>query len=319
MNDPSSGKSVRRRRTWYRRRLRTQRILIAALMMSGLAAACWQAAARFLALPTLHTSSFVPESFWTRGDVRTNLTIMSHARAARVTTGVPGVYAYSVIPGGVRDATELREIAARDYVVRRHFKGFDYDHARLVRSDKAREVYLSYRIRDRIFWTRRKVHLLEAELLLTDGKITARARCGNQVSETPKSEISEEEPDEAVLDQPVADFSPIGPALPFRLPNVRPSLPGADAIPPSAPQLFAGGFRFPYVDFGVPIPRGVCESAAQEQFEESHGIMDNEKKEKNCRHHHKPPPVPEPATILLLSSGFAAIGLPYPRNRTNAT
>jgi hypothetical protein len=159
---------------------------------------------------------------------------MSHTRVARVSRQVQGTYPYSVIPGGVRDVADLQEHAARDYVVRRHFARFDYRHARLIRSDKARQVYLSYRLRDRIFWTRKKVRLLQAELLLTDGNITARARCGNQISETPKAEVSEEEPAEEVLDQPVADIEPIGPALPFRFPNVRPNIPGADAVPPAA-------------------------------------------------------------------------------------
>jgi len=308
LNDHSDGKPVRRMRTWYRRRLRIQRALLTVVMLLLVAAVSWQSIARRFALPTLHASNFLPESFWTRGDIRNNLTLMSHTSVARVSRRVQGIYPYSVIPGGVRDVADLQEHAARDYVVRRHFARFDYRHARLVRSDKARQVYLSYRLRNRIFWTRKKVRLLEAELLLTDGKITARARCGNQVSETPKSEVSEEEPAEEVLDQPVAEIEPIGPALPFRFAHVRPNLPGADAIPPSGPQLFAGGFNFPYVGFGVPIPRGLCESAAQEQFEQAHGIVDDEKKEKRCREHHKPPKVPEPATILLISSGLAAIG-----------
>lgn len=281
-------------RSWYRRRLRIRRTLLTAGMLLLLAAACWQSVADRFALPTLHASNFLPESFWTRGDIRNNLTLMSHARAVRASRQVQGTYPYSVIPGGVRDVADLQEHAARDYVVRRHFAGFDYRRARLVRSDKAREVYLSYRLRDRIFWTRKKVRLLQAELLLTDGKITARARCGNQVSGTPKPEVSEEEPAEEVLDQPVADIEPIGPSLPFRFASVHPNLPGADAIPPAGPQLFAGGFHFPYVDFGVPIPHGLCQ-------------VGDEDKKKRCRHHHKPPAVPEPATVVLISSGLAAI------------
>jgi hypothetical protein len=308
LNHQSDGKPVRRMRTRYRRRLRIQRASLTAAMLLLLAAVCWQSVARRLALPTLHASTFLPESFWTRGDIRNDLTLMSHTRVARVSRQVQGTYPYSVIPGGVRDVADLQEHAARDYVVRRHFARFDYRHARLVRSDKARQVYLSYRLRDRLFWTRKKVRLLQAELLLTDGKITARARCGNQISETPKSEVSEEEPSEEVLDQPVAEIEPIGPALPFRFPHVRPNIPGADAVPPSGPKLFAGGFNFPYVGFGIPVPHGLCESAAQEQFEKAHGIVDDEKKEKRCRDHRKPPAVPEPATIVLISSGLAAIG-----------
>ena len=306
MIDPGDEKSVRKKRSWYRRRLRFQRASLTFVMLLLVAAVSWQSIARRFALPTLHTSNFLPESFWTRGDIRNGLTLMSHAHARRVSRHVQGTYPYSVIPGGVRDVADLQEQAARDYVVRRHFARFDYRHARLVRSNKSRQVYLSYRIRDRIFWTRKKVRLLQAELLLTDGNITARARCGNQISETPKPEVSEEEPPEEVLDQPVAEIEPIGPALPFRFPHVRPNLPGANADPPSGPQLFAGGFYFPYVGFGVPIPRG-CESAAQERFEEAHGIFDDAKKEKRCRDHHKPPTVPEPATIVLMSSGLVAV------------
>jgi PEP-CTERM motif len=281
-------------------------------MLLLLAAVCWQSAARHLALPTLHASNLLPDSFWTRGDVRSDLTLMSHARAARASQSGHTTYPYSVIPGGVRDAADLREHAARDYVVRRHFAGFDYSRARLRRSDKAREVYLSYRIRDRVFWTRKRVRLLQAELLLTDGKITARARCGNQISETPQPDVSEEEPAEDVLDQPVAEIEPIGPVLPFRFPSVHPNLPGANAIPPDGPRLFAGGFLFPYVPFGVPVP-GVCESAAQERFEQAHGIVDDETKEKRCRPRPRPPHVPEPATIVLISSGLAAVFWRYRR------
>ncbi|MBI3645071.1 MAG: PEP-CTERM sorting domain-containing protein [Acidobacteriales bacterium] len=303
MNDRSVGNLVRRKRSWYQRRLRVQRALIATALLLLLAAVCWQTAARFLALPTLHTSSFLPESFWTRGDVRSNLTLLSHTRAPHASPPGQGTYPYSVIPGGIRDAADLQEIAARDYVVRRHFAGFDYRHARLVRSGKAREAYLSYRIRDRVFWTRKRVRLLQAELLLTDGKITARARCGNRVSETPKPEVSEEEPEEDVLDQPVAEIDPIGPSLPFRFANVHPNLPGADAIPPGSPQLFAGGFFFPYVEFGVPIPKGICKPGDQ-------GGGDDKKR---CRHHHPPPLVPEPTTMVLISSGLAAVFWRYHR------
>src|SRR5882672_8622287 len=241
LNDRSDGKP-RRMRSWYRRRIRLQRASLTAVMLVLLAAVCWQSVARRFAFPTLHASNFLPESFWTRGDIRNNLTLMSHTRAPRVSGQVQGMYPYSVIPGGVRDVADLQEHAARDYVVRRHFGKFNYRRARLVRSEKAREVYLSYRIRDRIFWTRRKVRLLPAEFLLTDGTITARARCGNQLSETPKPEVSDEEPAADVLDQPVAEIAALGPVLPFHFPTVRPSLPGVDADPPGGPKLFAGGF-----------------------------------------------------------------------------
>lgn len=281
-------------RSWYRRRRRIRQALVTTGMLLLLAAVCWQSVARRFSLPTLHASNFLPESFWTRGDIRTNLALMSHARVVHVARPGQATYPYSVIPGGVRDVADLQEQAARDYVVRRHFAGFNYRRARLVRSGKIREAYLSYRVRDRVFWTRRKVRLLSAELLLTDGVITARARCGNQLSETPKSEVSEEEPAADVLDQPVAEIAAIGPVLPFHFPGVHPNLPGADAIPPTGPQLFTARFSFPYANFGDSIPH-LCKPGEED-------------KDKRCRHHHKPPSVPEPATLLLMTSGLVAIG-----------
>lgn len=304
MNHGRDRRVGRRRRSWYRRRLRNRRIVLAATMLLLLVAVCWQRAARFLSLPTLHTSSILPESFWTRGDIHRNLPLMSHARLPRVVHLDQSTYPYSVIPGGVRDAVELREIAARDYVVRRHFAGFDFNRARLVRSDKAREVYLSYRIRDRVFWTRKKVRLLAAELLLTDGKITARTRCGNQVSETPKGEVSDEEPETDLLDQPVTEIEPIGPSLPFRFAGPRPDLPGTDVAPPRGPELFYARYYFPYVEFGVPIPRGVCKPG------DDHGDPDHRKR---CKHH-KPPVVPEPASVLLVCTGLALVTWRYVRS-----
>ena len=211
------------------------------------------------------------------------------ARPARFLARIPGVYPYSVVPGGVKDPNELRYAAARDYVVRRHYAHFDYSHARLVRATEAREVYLSYRIRDTVFWTRRKIRLHLGELLLTDGKITARARCGNQISDTAKPAVSSEEPEEDVLDRPVAQLQP-GPSFPVRPLLAPPDLPGGDPIPP---KLFANSFLFPYVPVGVPIPSGLC------------AVGDESKR---CRHKYpKPPNVPEPSTMVLIASGLALV------------
>jgi PEP-CTERM motif len=214
---------------------------------------------------------------------------------------VPGVYPYSVVPGGVKDPSELREVAARDYVVRRHYAHFDYNHARLVRATEAREVYLSYRIRDTVFWTRRKIRLHPGELLLTDGKITARARCGNQISEDAKPEVSDEEPEVDVLDQPVAVLN--APSLRIRPMLAPPDLPIGQPIPP---QLFAGGFNFPYVPVGVGFPIGRCPAGDQD--------VDG-----HCRKkHHKGLAVPEPSTIVLLGSGLALLMWRYQRARVAA-
>jgi hypothetical protein len=291
--------------------MRMQRGLVTAVMLALLAGACWQSAVRFFAAAPWRASQPLPESAWTRGNVHANLSSLAArtSRSAHPPTPKRGVYPYSVVPGGVENLDDLRRATQHDRVVWQHYARFQYEHARLVRATEARQVYLSYRLRDRILWTRKRVRLHVGELLLTDGNITARAKCGNQISETPKPEVSEEEPAEDVFDRPVAALEPRAPALPIRSSLMPPSLPGVSPLPPARPQvLTGGGFQFPLVPFGVPIPGGVCETPAQEQFEHSHGIVDNEKNEKLCPpHRHKPPVVPEPSTLVLIGSGLAAV------------
>jgi hypothetical protein len=287
----------RRRRSWYRRRLRMQRILVAVVVGTLLAGACWQLVPSYLSELSRHESRLAPSSLWTRSNVRNNLALLAgQSKSQRSFPRSPGVYPYSVIPGGVKDSEDLRYAALRDYVVRRHYAHFDFTHARLLRATEAREVYLSYRIRDAVYWTRRKVRLHPGELLLTDGKITARARCGNQISETIQPEVSNEEPDVDVLDQPVlaADAAP---SLTPRPVLAAPDLPVGS---PTPPQTFAGGFIFPYVPFGAPNYQ-VCPV----------GEID---KKGVCKPPKRRTVTPEPSTILLLASGLALIAWRYRRS-----
>jgi hypothetical protein len=187
----------------------------------------------------------------------------------------------------------LREAAARDRAVARLYAHFDFEHARLERIRAAREVYVSYRIRDSIFWTRKKIRLPAGEMLLTDGKITARAKCGNQISDVSKPDVSDEEPEQDVMDQPVA-LEPLGPSLPIRQTVSLPDLPAGQPIA----QAGAGGFSFP-----APISAGryiVC-------------VKKNGTIDKNCGGP-KPPPTPEPGTMVLLGSGLAVIVWRYRMN-----
>jgi hypothetical protein len=301
LNEGAITKTRRRRRSWYRRRLRIQRTLVALLVVVVLAGACWQNVARHFLLPSFHVSQVLPDSFWARqtfhrdpaiGTVRPFKTVKSPHR-------IPGVYPYSVVPGGVRNLDELRNAAAHDATVRRHYSHFDFGHAKLIRLPETREVFLSYRIRDTVFWTRKRVRLQPGELLLTDGTTTARARCGNQISDTAKPEVSNEEPDEDVLDQPVVAVAS-GPFLPVRPVLGAPELPAGQ---PNPPALFAGGFVFPFVPVGVPLPR-ICRA-------------DEMNKDGRCVPHRKPV-VPEPSTMLLLASGLAVVGWRYRKSLGSA-
>src|SRR5260370_7509989 len=108
-----------RRRSWYRRRLRIQRTLAAVVVGTLIAGACWQSAARYFSLPTLHASQVLPDSFWTRGNIRKDLALMAAraAKPARLLARIPGVYAYSVVPGGVKNPDDLRAPTPRPYFV----------------------------------------------------------------------------------------------------------------------------------------------------------------------------------------------------------
>jgi hypothetical protein len=291
LNVEGNRRGGRRRRSWYRRRLRIQRTLVTVVLVTLLVGACWQNAARYLSLPYLHSSQVLPSS-WMRPVGHKDVPFSARsAKPNKYIARIPGVYPYSVVPGGVKDPGELRSIALRDYVVRQHYSHFDFNQARLVRATEAREVYLSYRIRDSVYWTRKKIRLHVGELLLTDGKITARARCGNQISDTAKPEVSDEEPAEDVLDQSVAaiESSPFSPMRPMLAAS---DLPFGQPIPP---QLFGGGFYFAYIPSGVPLPSGYC--PAGDQRIDGHCLPK----------HHKPGTVPEPSTMALLGTGLGLI------------
>jgi hypothetical protein len=298
LSHPVVGPSPRRRRSWYRRRLRKQRILVAVVIASVAAVAGWQLIPSYLSELTRRESRLGPRSLWTRGNVHNNLALLAgQSKPQKSFPRSQGVYPYSVIPGGVKDSEDLRYAALRDYVVRRHYARFDFAHARLLRATEAREVYLSYRVRDAVYWTRRKVRLHPGELLLTDGKITARARCGNQISETIQPEVSNEEPDVDVMDQPVLAVD-AAPSL-----NPRPFLAAPD-LPvgsPAPPQVFAGGFIFPYVPFGEPT-YGACP-------------VGEVNKKGVCKPPRRGTVTPEPSTILLLASGLALIAWRYRKSR----
>jgi hypothetical protein len=266
-------------------------------MVVAVAVVCWQSASRIFGASSFRASQVAPASFWAPEDIRKDFSVAAAqsakpAKPLKVVPSFPNVYPYSIVPGGVKNASDLRDIALRDYVVRRHFAQFNFTRARLVRAE-ARQVYLSYRIRNSVFWTHKKVRLHRGELLLTDGKITARVRCGNQISDTAQPDVSDEEPDQDVLDQPVIASG----AFPARPLLSAPSLPAMD---PAAPKLFASSFLFPYEPAGVPLPSGNCRA--------------NERKVNGrCDKTHKPPVVPEPSTMLLGASGLALMLWRYRR------
>ncbi len=112
------------------------------------------------------------------------------------------VYPYSVIPGGVNSVADLKLAVAEDPVVARQFQGFDFQRAHLVQVGQNESMFVSYRIGQKVYWTRKKIALHRGETLVTDGNISVRTRCGNRVAAVPADTGSPLEPPEEAFNQP---------------------------------------------------------------------------------------------------------------------
>jgi hypothetical protein len=104
------------------------------------------------------------------------------------------LYAYSVIPGGVRNSAELRNAVAHDEVVARHYLDFNLREVRVTRLPETRAAFVSYRVSSQIFWTKNKLTLPAGETVVTDGEHMDRTRCGNRISAVPVGPVLNPEP-----------------------------------------------------------------------------------------------------------------------------
>lgn len=184
-------------------------------------------------------------------------------------------YPFSVIPGGAYSPAELRLVNQRDPLVRDHYSDFDMNAARLVTLTADRYQYASYRINNRIFWTRNRLKIPKGEVLLTDGRNYARTRCGNRLSPTRKAQTSPLQPPDKLLDlppfnhellsngliqpapaPPPGDLAQEYPVLPFDSPRLAPYVPPQTEarlqLPESSPAM---GGMFPVTPaFPSPAP-----------------------------------------------------------------
>ncbi len=226
----------------------------------------------------------------------------SNPGQATISTGVEfqrrRLYPYSVVPGGVESAAELRNAISRDPLVAQLYASFDLSRAHIVRLTHDREVYVSYRYDGKIYWTKKRLLLRAGETVITEGKETGRTRCGNRVSETPMQPVRQNEPPNAAVNTPVnaptyagaeapatelAENTDTLPLLPVGSPSLDPDgrMPLIPQTPPS-PTVIPPPF-FPLVGGGPPSFPNVT----------------------------PPPPVaaPEPGELLLLAIGLIALGL----------
>jgi len=303
------GNRVRRKRrssrSRYRQRIR--RVLTALVLLAVLAsAALWLSSS--LTAWLAYSSVNQAQSAWQQEDLSHNLALLAAiSTAPPLLSGPRIVYPYSVIPGGVRSPEDLRELTEHDRIVSDHFAGFDFANARIIELAEPKLVYLSYRMKGYVFWTSQKVGLRKGEKLITDGKITARTRCGNRVSESAQEAISPEQPPVEKFEEPML-MGGSATQVPPPVMAFNPGIPGlAAANPPTFSPIPGGGFPPLY-----PPPLPGCPTPSPSTPEKA-------AKPNPCQTHkppHKPPPtVPEPGTLVLVSSGAAAI---YLRRRKTA-
>lgn len=152
------------------------------------------------------------------------------------------VYRLSVIPGGAYSSEELTRARRVDRVVGKHYSDF----GEVVSSHRTQAdtyLYVSYRKADRVFWSVKKHRIPKGELVLTDGKHLARARCGNRLSITPQQPtlpgkpMLEETLDDLEAPQNIALTTPPPPAFDTEYDVVPPPF----ATQPAAAPAFASG------------------------------------------------------------------------------
>lgn len=113
---------------------------------------------------------------------------------ASAVTAPRRIYPYSIIPGGVADREQLASVIKTDKVVAEHYSSFAVGKAFALTVSKPRAVYVSYRKGDQVYWTARKLMLVEGEILLSDGRSEMRARCANRISDVPQFPVAPDEP-----------------------------------------------------------------------------------------------------------------------------
>lgn len=158
-------------------------------------------------------------------------------------------YPYSIIPGGAYSGAELRYADQEDPVVKEHYADFNMRKVQMVQLKEDRYQYVSYRLRKKVYWTKKKLRIPKGEVLLTDGGNWARARCGNRLSETSHTQVSNEEPPSKALLLPpmqlgtqmeLAETPPLGELSAISPVDIRrfpPVLPPSNAPPAELPPL----------------------------------------------------------------------------------
>jgi hypothetical protein len=170
------------------------------------------------------------------------------------------VFPFSIVPGGVTDAHELRSAANSDPVVADHYADFQISRARAVRLSEPVAMYVSYRRANRVYWTKNRVVIPAGETVLSDGSNLARVRCGNRLSPVKALPVAIDEPPTEKLETPQS----VPPLMAQLLPgegvemfsggpvSAIPDVPLPSAGTPVVPGTPPAGFFPPILGPGVP-------------------------------------------------------------------
>jgi PEP-CTERM motif len=314
VNDPNGPRvRVRRRRSRRHQRNRLYRrvILCSVFLLGGLAGAALLPFDFASYLRSSLTSQ--PPAQWSNTDVHRDLAFMASPDSEtqqRSAKPARPVYPYSLVPGGVHDPKELEQAFEHDPVLASHYKDFDFRRARVVELSEDRTVYVSYRIAGHVYWTTKRVLLRKGEKVITDGKMTLRTRCGNQVSENARNEVSPQEPSIAKMEDPVKMGAGSVAPYPVNFDSAltRPELQSfGPAIPAYGLIVNNGGILTLY-----PPPLPSCGPGKTKKGNgNSGGTSDSGSessggKKKNGGCGAPPAEVPEPGTMILFATGLAA-------------
>ena len=270
---------VRHSHRRHGRKIAGARFLVV-LLFAAVAAITWQFSRQQPASSMAYSSPEVDRTKLKEADSTTEPS-PSYSSFSESRPGRPA-YLYSVIPGGVASAEELRQAMEHDPVVAQQFAGFDFQKAHLVQVSGTQSMHVAYRMGQKVYWTRKKLPLHPGETLISDGKIVARTRCGNRIAMAPLGAPAIAEPSESDLNQPLfsndmvtraVDPQPetYAAAIPMDPPAV------ANAVQPAKRKRAIPFFILPF--FGLPGGSS-----------------------------HTPLAVtPEPGTLLLFSSGLAGV------------
>jgi hypothetical protein len=188
---------------------------------------------------------------------------------SRVGTG------HDFVPGGLLSVAQFRQSFRADAALAAQFPDFNFRQARFGFLSKDTCAFVAYRVAAKFGWTRHCIMLRKNEVVLSDGRYTLRARCGNLISRTTKVPLLPQ-PVQDEIDKTETVSTPAGygvAAFP-----VPPDVPGTDAVlgagalpvspgpvtgfepfpigpGPVAGPLPPGGFPLPCCGpTGVPIP-----------------------------------------------------------------